>query len=424
MAEAKALNFLVTRVKLGLLFYKVKDHRSISGQHRTELVDLLAVHRISALNVVSRATVLDALQMMKMTANTRCEFWVRNLIINTKKDELSELKTLTDAKGDYFSMHKLVFDDIRSEAVREDILNHLEKEAKWSWAQMSMNTKRSKKRMERPWRKILSDVDDTMLSSGGSYPAGIDRRFGKKVLYPGCLGFYRELDLGPKGPDEWPEGSVGNLVFLSARPHMYKDVSEKQNYAKFATLRERGMHTNPSLLAGDMKSGSEYMMNNDMEPLAVKKFQNFKEYQSIYPEFKHVFVGDNGQGDVRGGELMHVEFGDSLEMLYIHEVQARERTHGYDRERYRKIGLNKKVYFFRTYVDAALDAATRGMIKLCGLRRICLDAKKDFHDIGKKQWPSKQSMIDRRNELNQDIYRANEYLMEVRLDENRSDIKA
>ena len=54
---------------------------------------------------------------------------------------------------------------------------------------------------------------------------------------------------------------------------MYKDVSEKANYAKFAKLRERGMHTNPSLLAGDMKSGSEYMMYADMEPLAVKKFQ-------------------------------------------------------------------------------------------------------------------------------------------------------
>ena len=82
---------------------------------------------------------------------------------------------------------------------------------------------------------------------------------------------------------------------------MYKDVSEKANYAKFAKLRERGMHTNPSLLAGDMKSGSEYMMYADMEPLAVKKFQNFKEYVSIYPEFSHVFIGDNGQGDVRGG---------------------------------------------------------------------------------------------------------------------------
>ena len=234
-----------------------------------------------------------------------------------------------------------------------------------------------------------------------------------KVLYPGCLAFYRELDLGARGPERWPEGSVGNLVFLSARPHMYKDMSEKQNFAKFAKLIERGMHTNPSLLCGDVKSGSEYMMMNDMEPLAVKKFTNFAEYVAIYPEFSHVFVGDNGQGDVRGGELMHERFPDKLEMLYIHKVQPISKTHGYDAERYRKIGLSNKVCFFATYVDAGVDAVKRGMIKKSGLRRICLDAVKDFHHIGKKQWPSKQSMISRRNELNQAIWRANEYLLRV-----------
>ena len=179
----QSLNFLITRVKLGLLFYKVKDHRSISGQHRTELVDLLAVNRISGLSVVSRATVLDALQMMKMTANSRSEFWVKNLILRTHQDDLSELKTLTDAKGDYLSMHKLIFDDIRSDSVRNDILSHLKREAAVQEAHMRLKTKKSRLRMERSWRKVLSDVDDTMLCSGGSYPAGIDRRFGKKVSF-------------------------------------------------------------------------------------------------------------------------------------------------------------------------------------------------------------------------------------------------
>mmetsp|Transcript_12889 Transcript_12889/g.23588 ORF Transcript_12889/g.23588 Transcript_12889/m.23588 type:complete len:1284 (-) Transcript_12889:1583-5434(-) len=409
-AEPSALNFLVTRVKLALLFYKIKDHRNTSGQHRTELIDLLAVNRISELNIVSRATVLDALQMMKMTANSRCEFWVKNLICKTKQDSLSELKTLTDAKGDYFSMHKLIYDDLRSETVREDILAHLKDQANVQEAHMRMRTKKSRLRMGKAWRKILSDVDDTMLCSGGHYPAGIDKRFAKKVLYPGVLAFYRELDLGTRGPETWPEGSVGNLVFLSARPHMYKDVSEKANYAKFAKLRERGMHTNPSLLAGDMKSGSEYMMYADMEPLAVKKFQNFKEYVSIYPEFSHVFIGDNGQGDVRGGELMHDAYPGKLEMLYVHMVQPLSKTHGWDPERYRQKRLN--VCFFRTYVEAGIDAAKRGLIRKTGLRRICLDAVKDFQSIGKKQWPSKNAMHSRRAELNHSLSVANLYLKE------------
>ncbi len=408
-AEPAALNFLVTRVKLGLLFYKVKDHRSISGQHRTELVELLAVNRISVLNVVSRATVLDALQMMKMTANSRCESWVRNLILRTTQDDLSELKTLTDAKGDYFSMHKLIYDDIRTDSVKEDIINHFAREANVLEAHMRIKTKKSRKRMEKAWRKILSDVDDTLLCSAGHYPAGIDKRFGKKVLYPGVLSFYRELDLGTRGPESWPEGSVGNLVFLSARPHVYKDTTEKQNYAKFFKLRERGMHTNPSLLAGDMKAGSALVLQNDMEPTAQKKFQNFKEYVSIYPEFSHVFIGDNGQGDVRGGELMHLHFPKHLERLYIHKVQPLELTHGYDAERYRQIGLEP--CFFTNYVEAAIDATRQGLIRKSGLRRICLDAVKDFHSIGRKQWPSKSCMVERRSELNQSIWEANRFLV-------------
>mmetsp|Transcript_25958 Transcript_25958/g.54032 ORF Transcript_25958/g.54032 Transcript_25958/m.54032 type:complete len:1266 (-) Transcript_25958:28-3825(-) len=410
-ASPEALNYLVTRVKLALLFYKVKDHRSPAAQFRTELVDLLAVNRISVLTIVSKATVLDALQMMKMTANSRCEFWVKNLIKSCTQDDLSELKVLTDAKGDYFSMHKLIYDDIRSPSIRSDILTHIKDQARIQSAHMRIiKGRRSKQRGAKAWRKVLSDVDDTMLCSGAHYPAGIDNRYAKKTLYPGVLAFYRELDLGTKGPNEWPKGRVGNLVFLSARPHMYKDVSEKANYAKFKKLRDRGMHTNPSLLAGDMKSGSEYMLNNNMEPLAVKKFENFKEYVSIYPEFTHVFVGDNGQGDVRGAEMMKEAFGDRLEMVYCHRVQPLDKTHGWDPERYRKGGV--EVCFFRTYVEAGIDAAKRGLIRVQGLRRICLDAVKDFHDIGRKAWPSKQHLHSRRAELNHSLRMANEYLVE------------
>jgi hypothetical protein len=48
------------------------------------------------------------------------------------------------------------------------------------------------------------------------------------AVYPGVLDFYRELDLGDivssGGPEAWPPGRMGNLVFLSARPHVYKDM--------------------------------------------------------------------------------------------------------------------------------------------------------------------------------------------------------
>ena len=415
--DARALNYLINHVKLGLLFYKIKDHRNFASQHRTELIQLLAVDRLHALTVMSRVIVLHALQLMKLRANPRAEYWVRNIIQSTHQGDLSELKTLTDAKGDYFSMKKLLYDDIKSQTIRHDILNHIRREAAVQQAHIQMGTKKARSQLQNSsWRKILSDVDDTLSCSGGSYPAGVDRRFGKKVVYPGVLAFYRELDLGIKGPEEWPDSRVGNLVFLSARPHVYKDVSEKINFAKFEKLRvdvdgRKRMHTVPSLLAGDIASGTEYMMTNDMEPLALKKYDNFQRYVSIYPEYEHIFVCDNGQGDVRAGEMMFDAHPYEFGALYVHVVQGIPKTHGYAPERWRQKGF--KPCFFRTYPEAALHAATREppLIRTSGLRRICEDAVKDFELIKAKQWPSRQHKVERRAELNQSIWRANEHLV-------------
>lgn len=415
--DAVALNYLVCHVKLGLLIYKIKDHRNFSGQHRTQLIELLAVDRLPALTVMSRVIVLHALQILKLRANPRAEAWVRNIFLSTHGDDLSEIKSLTDAKGDYFSMNKLIFDDIKSETIRQDILAHFRKEGTLQLSHMQLGTRRGQQRRKHmAWRKILSDVDDTLLSSGGSYPAGIDRRYAKKVVYPGVLAFYRELDLGITGPEEWPENRVGNLVFLSARPHVYKDMSEKSSFKKFETLRKaggdgrKGMHTVPSMLPGDISSGSQYIATNDFEPLARKKFLNFKQYVSIYPEYQHVFVCDNGQGDVRAGELMFDNFPYEFEALYVHVVQDPKLTYGYAPERWKE----KELYpcFFKTYPEAALHAASRNppLIRVTGLRRVCDDAVKDFYSIPAKQWQSNKQKADRREELNQAIWRANEFM--------------
>ena len=428
--DARALNYLIGHVKLGLLFYKIKDHRSYHGKHRTELIHLLAVERLSILTVLSRVILLHSLQLLKLRANPKAEYFVHHILLHTHQDDLSELKTLTDAKGDYFCMNKLIYDDIRSESVRQDILHHIRREAAiqqmhWQTTTASSTGMMMMRRLNRPshlssmrpimtWRKVLSDVDDTLYCSGGMYPAGIDKRYPKKTVYPGALAFYRELDLGTEGPVEWEDDRVGNLVFLSARPHVYKDMSEKHNFAKFEKLRavghdgRKGMHTTPSLLAGDIASGSQFMLANDFEPLARKKFDNFRRYVGIYPEYQHVFVCDNGQGDVRAGEMMFDSFPYEFEALYVHIVQDVHKTHGYDLQRWKRKEFAP--FFFRTYPEAALHAASRNppMIRLKGLQRICQDTVKDFALIA--GWTSEQTKAERRRELNQSLWLANHYL--------------
>ena len=414
--DARALNYLIGHVKLGLLFYKIKDHFNFHGKHRTELIHLLAVERLAILTVMSRVILLHSLQLLKLRANPKAEYWVHHIILHTHQDDLSELKTLTDAKGDYFCMNKLIYDDIRSESIRQDILHHIRREAAVQQTHWQMGTRRRPSmRPVMTWRKVLSDVDDTLYCSGGMYPAGIDKRYPKKTVYPGALAFYRELDLGTQGPEEWEDDRVGNLVFLSARPHVYKDMSEKHTLTKFEKLRVRGhdgrkgMHTTPSLLAGDLASGSQYIVSNDFEPLARKKFDNFRRYVNLYPEYQHVFVCDNGQGDVRAGEMMFDSFPYEFEALYVHIVKDVHKTHGYNIKRWKRKEFCP--FFFRTYPEAALHAASRHppLIRTTGLTRICQDAVNDFAQI--KNWGSeKQTKAERMLELNQSLWEANKFL--------------
>ena len=420
LARTDELNFLVSHVTLALLFYKVKDHILTSAKNcnnRTDLIEVLAVTRISELGIPERAMVLDALQQMKLTAHPRSELWVRNILLCTLGDSLSELKSLMDAKGDFQSLHKLVFDDIRTEKIRNEILVHIRKQAQVQAAHMKLGTRLARQRRERqPWRKVLSDVDDTLASSGGRFPAGIDRRFPRHALYPGVLAFYRELDLGTTGPDEWgPDRDQGNLVFLSARPHLYKDVSEKHSYAKFRKLQEkRGMHTTPTLLAGSLDSGYNYVMERNIEGLAQKKMENFEQFVSLYPEYSFVFIGDNGQGDLRAAELMAKKARLSpshppIDALYIHRIQALNQSYGYDEHafnRWRAMGI----CFFDNYIEAAMDAATRRhppLIRMTGLRRVVEAAVDDFFKV--EGW-GERDMELRRVEVNRSILRANDIL--------------
>lgn len=88
--------------------------------------------------------------------------------------------------------------------------------------------------------------------------------------------------MGATGPETWSADRVGNLVFLSARPHVYQDASEKHSYDMFKTLQaNRGLHTSPSLLAGSLDTGTKFIVAGQMEPLAQKKYENFQEYAAL-----------------------------------------------------------------------------------------------------------------------------------------------
>lgn len=79
--------------------------------------------------------------------------------------------------------------------------------------------------------------------------------------------------------------------------------------------------------------GYQFVMEGNLEPLALKKAESFSQYVSLYPEYSFVFIGDNGQGDLRCAEMVMQgqEKGDrKVEAVYIHRVQPLHRTFGFD----------------------------------------------------------------------------------------------
>jgi hypothetical protein len=100
-----------------------------------------------------------------------------------------------------------------------------------------------------------------------------------------------------------------------------------------------------------------------------------------------------------------------FEGVYVHLVIERSKTYGYAPDRW--LQNEFRPFFFRVYPEAALHAATRDppLIRIEGLRRICVDAVKDFLQIKVSQFATHRAREERRLELNQAIWQANKFIV-------------
>lgn len=366
------------------------DELETKHQFRSLLFKLLFEKNLSILSVRSRVALINALQKFGLRAHAHCHKYVYDLVTTLSGHPLLNLRLQIDDHTEYYNFHHLVYADVQAADIRRDIISHIGKHQVTGLNQI----------------KILSDIDDTMLAGGG-YPAGCDLSYPKHVPYPGVFAFYKALDVGTE--DHHTDSSlnnIGNLVFLSARMHSYRGGSENVSYKKFRELRKRenGLHTNPIILAGDL--GSVKSMWGDFSPMAMKKLRNFEEYRCLYPEYKFIFIGDNGQGDAITGQQMcsrgGVGDGDgdgSVIAVFIHLVQPLELTPGYKAD----VPYHKKIHFFETYVGASVVAMKLGLISRQSLMDVVVAVQRDWKLI---TWNEAGAFIAPRQSLNNELKQA------------------
>lgn len=402
--DREELSSLILEAPTSLLFYKVKDHaslarfwRSLEGlwsrkgprsltvparttyafENRTNLIRLLCHVRLPDLNLRARAIVIDGLQRIRLSSPA-AERALENVMLKTFGRDLMLLKNLCDSKGTHQSLHRLIFTDILTPSVRVEILHHFRCQAGLCESQLQ-----GSKDKRCTLRKVLCDVDDTFICSGGHFPAGIDHRLQKMSIYPGAPAFLRHLD---QSFGLWSDlqnltggRKLGNITFLSARPHVYKGYSENKTLGHFAQLRDEGkLHCMPTMLCGSLDSGLKFVWKDELEPMARKKFSNFEEYAQLYPEYAFVFVGDNGQADLRAAILMVEHFPEKLEAALIHLVQPAEMSSGFSLLAGLPADRRAKIAFFRNYAEAATVAMERGLFSQVALGQVLCSLRADF----------------------------------------------
>merc|ERR1712232_611666 len=108
-----------------------------------------------------------------------------------------------------------------------------------------------------------------------------------------------------------------------------------------------------------------------------RKVASFLTYAKLYPEYRFVFVGDNGQADVLTAEMM-AQSSCNVLGSFIHEVYPVSRTltslpDGPDLDAWNAQGI----HFFQTYVGAALAALKMEIISVETLAKIVTEAVQD-----------------------------------------------
>ncbi|MGO4958312.1 phosphatase domain-containing protein [Luteococcus sp. Sow4_B9] len=344
------LNELLTDERADRLL-DATDNHWFSARNHDALVELVAVRRAHELDLHARANLIYGLQ--KGFTSAADEAAVGDLFCAVTGEELTHFKNIINLRNDHHDLEALVFTDLESESVRERILSHIEEQARG----LSLDES-----------KILSDIDDTVFCKLH------DDRFPDGTVYPGVLAFQEALD---RGPSDDPR-SLGDLTFVTARPMDFFGLLE--NHSR-ESLKKAGV-ADLSVMSGSLA----HLLGHDA--MASKKIENVQHYVQLYPEYRIVFVGDSGQGDVHVGERLWELFPHQVAGVFIHDVT------GIDAQR-RAAHAEHRICVFDTYVGAAARALQLGLLSTAGLRQVIEESLEEFDTI---TW-SDEAQPDRVREL-------------------------
>jgi hypothetical protein len=303
--------------------------------------------------------------------------------------------------------------------------------------------------------QVISDVDDTIKSSGGVEIAGvalggIDVQYARGDFYPGVFEFMLQMSLsgsgcsGGSGSDSSSSSTTTTttattiaptppkVAILTARAEEFKLALELKDDSKLAVaFRQAGTAAG----IGDAWGLGPVLYGSVAEWIAqsrkgLRKFANFERLLQQDPTgtiLQYVYIGDTGELDQEAGETMLREYPELVKAVFLHcvssdripvQVQVQHQAnHGTgaaivaQQQQYvnivdipaPKLINGRPIIFFRTYVGAAVAAVQLGFMTLLGLQKVMDAAVQALEQANvprtSDKWLDLQRDLDRANAL-------------------------
>eukprot|EP00560_Eucampia_antarctica_P009503 CAMPEP_0197829318 /NCGR_PEP_ID=MMETSP1437-20131217/5754_1 /TAXON_ID=49252 ORGANISM="Eucampia antarctica, Strain CCMP1452" /NCGR_SAMPLE_ID=MMETSP1437 /ASSEMBLY_ACC=CAM_ASM_001096 /LENGTH=287 /DNA_ID=CAMNT_0043430903 /DNA_START=162 /DNA_END=1023 /DNA_ORIENTATION=- len=247
-----------------------------------------------------------------------------------------------------------------------------------------------------PFTQVISDVDDTLKSSGGVKIGdialgGIDVQYERGDMYPGVFQFMLELSLPSvvtlqekqEEEEAAPKLYPPKVAVLTARAEEFKIALELKENSKLAVaFRKTGEkmgYDNWGLGPVLYGSVAEWVIQDRK---GLRKFSNFERLLEQDPTgriMQYIYVGDTGELDQEAGETMLREYPEVVKAVFLHVVSERP----FPRIPPPKLINGRPVVFFRTYVGAAAKACQLGLIDEDAMMRVATTAEDALATVSK-----------------------------------------
>jgi hypothetical protein len=251
--------------------------------------------------------------------------------------------------------------------LRELIFN-IETEPKRSRLLKNIHLKSAQLNQQIP--HILTDIDDTIFPNynGIIETMGSDTSWKSRKLYPGIAKFYERFykNLQIK-ESRYSTVLTGTPVFLKNN-RLYNTQIQTALGPNFGFIQgfDNKRTTLNALLTG-LVERPFYNLAISSTQLAEIKFKKFIQYKEIFPEYKLLIIGDNGQGDLTAGLKMLDS--DPNCYVFIHNI-LKFKTKFLFSDNIINSFKHDRLFFFKNYLELSVKFAQLGYLKISDLFKI------------------------------------------------------